>query len=45
MLYRILRRMVERGNIEGMMEKLDIFLAADRITIDEYNDLTSLLNA
>lgn len=43
MLYRTLRRMIERGNTAGMAEKLDIFLAADRITIDEYNELTAML--
>lgn len=42
MLYRTLRRMIERGNTAGMAEKLDIFLAADRITIDEYNELTAM---
>lgn len=43
MLYRTLRRMIERGNTAGMQEKLDIFLAADRITTEEYNELTALL--
>lgn len=43
MLYRTLRRMIERGNTAEMAEKLDIFLAADRITIDEYNELTAML--
>lgn len=45
MLYRTLRRMIERGNTAGMAEKLDIFLAADRITIDEYNELTDMMQA
>ena len=45
MLYRTLRRMIERGNTAGMAEKLDIFLAADRITIDEYNELAAMLEA
>lgn len=43
MLYRTLRRMIERGNTAGMQEKLDIFLAADRITAEEYNELTAML--
>ena len=33
-LYRTLKRMIERGNIEGMAEKLDIFYAANKITND-----------
>lgn len=44
-LYRTLRRMIERGNAVDMEKKLDIFLAADRITTDEYMELTDLLNS
>lgn len=43
MLYRTLKRMIERGNTDGMAEKLDIFFAADKITEEQYNELTSLL--
>lgn len=43
MLYRTLKRMIERGNAEGMTEKLDIFYAANKITQDEYKELISLL--
>ena len=43
MLYRTLKRMIERGNTEGMTEKLDIFYAANKITQDEYKELISLL--
>lgn len=43
MLYRVLKRMIERGQTEGLMDKLDIFLAADRITREEYLELLKLL--
>ena len=43
MLYRTLKRMIERGNTEGMAEKLDVFYAANKITTDEYKELISLL--
>lgn len=43
MLYRTLKRMIERGNTEGMAGKLDIFFAADRITEAEYLELNELL--
>lgn len=43
MLVRTLKRMMERGQVEGMQEKLDIFFAADKITIQEYTELTDLL--
>ncbi len=43
MLYRTLKRMIERGNIENMTEKLDIFLAANKITVEEYEELTNMM--
>ena len=35
MLYRTLKRMIERGQIDGMEEKLDIFLAANKISVED----------
>ena len=43
MLYRTLKRMIEHGNTSGMAEKLDVFYAADKLTADEYNELTNML--
>lgn len=43
MLYRTLKRMIERGQTNGMAEKLDIFFAADKLTEAEYTELVSML--
>lgn len=43
MLYRTLKRMIERGQTTGMADKLDIFYAADKLTQAEYAELTGLL--
>ena len=43
MLYRTLKRMIERGNTDGMAEKLDVFYAADKITREQYTELVALL--
>ena len=43
MLYRTLKRMIERENTYGMAEKLDIFFAADKLTEAEYQELTAML--
>ena len=43
MLYRTLKRMIERKQIDGMEEKLDIFLAASKITAEEYTELVGML--
>ena len=44
MLYRTLKRMIERGQITGMAEKLDIFYAADKITEAQYTELVGMLD-
>ena len=43
MLYRTLKRMIERGQTEGMQEKLDVFYAANRITEAQYTELSAML--
>ena len=43
MLYRMLKTMIEKGNTEGLAEKIDIFFAASKITQSQYEKLTELL--
>lgn len=43
MLYRTLKRMIEKGNTEGMVEKLDVFYAADKLTREQYDELVGML--
>lgn len=43
MLYRTLKRLIERGNTEGLEEKIDIFFAAGKLTEKEYTELIGLL--
>lgn len=43
MLYRTLKRMIERGQTAGVAEKLDIFFAANKLTEAEYTELTEML--
>ena len=45
MLYDVLIRMIERGETIDLLEKLDVFFAAARLTKTEYNALTKLLAA
>lgn len=42
-LYKVLKRTIERGGYDpaDMQEKLDVFYAADRITLAQYNELTA----
>ena len=43
MLYRTLKRMIERGNTAGLEEKIDIFFAVGKLTEVEYTELVKLL--
>ena len=43
MLYRTLKRMIERGQTGGLSEKIDIFFAAGKLTQAEYTELTAML--
>ncbi len=44
MLYRIIKRMIERGQTAGLAAKLDIFFATNKLTEEEYTELVALLN-
>lgn len=43
MLYRTLKRMIERGHTEGIEAKADIFYAAGKLTDTEYADILTML--
>lgn len=49
MTYKLMKRIIENGqkkgnlDVEGTMQKLDVFLMADRITIEEYQELVELI--
>ena len=44
-LYRTCKRMIQRGTIDGLAEKIDIFYAAGKLTDGLYTELTGLLAA
>lgn len=45
MLYRTLKRMIERGQTNSLEEKIDIFFAASKLTESEYQELIAMLKA
>lgn len=50
MTYKLMKRVIERAkkdgtlDVESTMEKLDAFLAADRITTAQYQELVALMS-
>ena len=45
MLYRTLKRMIGRGQTNGLEEKIDIFFAASKLTESEYQELIAMVKA
>lgn len=45
MTYKLMRRIIQKGGYdrEGTMMKLDVFLMADRITVEEYQELVEMM--
>lgn len=43
MLYRTCKRMIEKGNTDGLEEKLDIFYARGKLDTEQYNELIQML--
>lgn len=43
MLYRTCKRMIEKGNTEGLEEKIDIFYARGKLDTEQYNELIGML--
>ncbi|MBQ8708532.1 MAG: hypothetical protein IJ523_10635 [Succinivibrionaceae bacterium] len=45
MTYKLMKRIIEKGGYdrEKTLQKLDVFLMADRITVEEYQELVELM--
>lgn len=45
MTYKLMKRIIQKGGYdrEGIMMKLDVFLMADRITVEEYQELVEMM--
>lgn len=37
------KQLVKIGKTDGLQEKMDVYLANDRLTVEEYAELTALL--
>ena len=42
-VYDLCKLLIDRGRTEGLAEKMDVYLAADRLTTEEYQALKDLM--
>ena len=44
-VFNLCKLLIQKGKTDGLQEKMDVYLAADRLTAEEYAELTGLLGA
>ena len=44
-VYTLCKKLIDLGKTDGLLAKMDVYLANDRLTSDEYAELASLLEA
>lgn len=37
------KKLIEKGKTDGLLDKMDAYLANDRLTVDEYNELVAMM--
>ena len=42
-VYNLCKLLIDRGRTAGLQDKMDVYLAADRLTAEEYQELVGLL--
>lgn len=42
-VYNLCKLLITRGRTDGLIDKMDAYLANDRLTVEEYNSLTAML--
>ena len=43
-VFNLCKKLIEKGRTEGLQEKMDVYLACDRLTVEEYQELSAMLN-
>lgn len=43
-VFNLCKKLIELGRTDGLVGKMDVYLAADRLTADEYNELMLKMN-
>lgn len=41
-VYNLCVLLIKKGRTDGLKDKMDAYLAADRLTVEEYNDLIAM---
>lgn len=42
-VFNLCKLLIQKGRTDGLQEKMDVYLAADRLTTEEYAELAAML--
>lgn len=42
-VFNLCKLLIQKGRTNGLQEKMDVYLAADRLTTEEYQELVAML--
>ena len=42
-VFNLCKKLIEKKRTDGLQDKMDAYLAADRLTVEEYNELVAML--
>lgn len=42
-VFALCKLLIQKGRTDGLQEKMDVYLAADRLTTEEYAELSAML--
>lgn len=42
-VFNLCKKLIENGKKDGLQDKMDAYLAADRLTVEEYNKLVAMM--
>ena len=42
-VFNLCKLLIQRGKTAGLIDKMDVYLAADRLTTDEYSQLVEMM--
>ena len=43
MIYQICKKLIQMGKTEGLVDKIDVYYLAERLTKEQYEELMSML--
>ena len=44
-VFNLCKLLITKGRTDGLMDKMDVYLAADRLSVEEYEELAAMMNA